>query len=161
MHLLSVFSLRNRALIALLTIVVGVAFNARVRTATDYLIAGRNLGLVFTTASLVAVQVGVPFVTAPLQNVAGDHFVFTVIEARPSGPADSLEEVREKVAQDVLANKAFQRLTSNIDAFKNLAVSDGLEAVGKLAVEGTTAAAPTPRIQVRIAKDEQGRFDPA
>lgn len=108
---------------------------------------------------VVAVQVGVPFVTAPLQNVAGDHFVFTVVEARPSGPADSLEEVREKVAQDVLANKAYQRLVSNIDTYKSLAVSDGLEAVGKLAVEGTTAAAPTPRIQSRVAKDEQNRFD--
>lgn len=109
---------------------------------------------------IAAVQVGVPFVAAPLQNVAGDHFVFTVVAARPSGPADSLEDVREKVAQDVLATKAYQRLVSNIDAFKNLAVSDGLEAVGKLAVEGTTAAAPKVKIQSRIAKDERGRFDP-
>lgn len=108
---------------------------------------------------VVAVQVGVPFVTAPLQNAAGDHFVFTVVEARPSGPADSLEDVREKVTQDVLANKAYQRLVSNIDAFKALAISDGLEAVGKMAVEGTSAAAPTPRIQSRVSKDEERRFD--
>ena len=108
---------------------------------------------------VVSVQVVVPFVTAPLKNVAGDHFVFTVVEARPSGPADSLDDVREKVAQDVLAKKAYERLISNVDSFKALAVSDGLEAVGKMAVEGTTAAAQAPRFQSRVGKGQQGRSD--
>lgn len=109
--------------------------------------------------AVVPVQVGVPFVAAPLQNVAGDHFIFTVTAARPSGPADSLDEVRERVAQDVLANKAYARLVSHIETFKSLAVSDGLDAVGKFAVEGTSAVAPAARRQSRVSKDEQSRFD--
>lgn len=107
-----------------------------------------------------AIQVGIPFMQAPLQNLVGDHFAFTILDAKPSAPAESLDEVREKVTHDVKAVKAFEKLRSNLDAFKALAVSEGLEAVGKMAVEGTSAAAPAPRLQVRIPKDPTRRNDP-
>lgn len=40
------------------TLVVGVALSRRIKGVADYLVAGRNLGLVLTTASLAAVQIG-------------------------------------------------------------------------------------------------------
>ncbi len=40
------------------TIVVGAALSTCIRRASDYLVAGRNLGLALTTASLAAVQIG-------------------------------------------------------------------------------------------------------
>ena len=42
----------------LVTLVVGAALSARIKRASDYLVAGRNLGLALTTASLAAVQIG-------------------------------------------------------------------------------------------------------
>ena len=40
------------------TLILGAAFSARIRRVSDYLVAGRNLGLALTTASLAAVQIG-------------------------------------------------------------------------------------------------------
>jgi len=42
----------------LATLVVGAALSTRIKQASDYLVAGRNLGLALTTASLAAVQIG-------------------------------------------------------------------------------------------------------
>jgi SSS family solute:Na+ symporter len=42
----------------LANLVVGAVLSSRVKQASDYLLAGRNLGLLLTTASLVAVQLG-------------------------------------------------------------------------------------------------------
>src|SRR5215468_2921149 len=40
------------------TVVVGAALSARIKRASDYLVAGRTLGLAMTTASLAALQIG-------------------------------------------------------------------------------------------------------
>ncbi|HET7290804.1 MAG TPA: sodium:solute symporter family protein [Vicinamibacteria bacterium] len=40
------------------TVVVGAVLSARIKRASDYLVAGRSLGLVLTTASMAAVQIG-------------------------------------------------------------------------------------------------------
>ncbi len=40
------------------TLIVGAALSTRIKRASDYLVAGRNLGLALTTASLAAVQIG-------------------------------------------------------------------------------------------------------
>jgi SSS family solute:Na+ symporter len=40
------------------TLIVGAVLSARIKRASDYLLAGRNLGLVLSTASLAAVQIG-------------------------------------------------------------------------------------------------------
>ena len=42
----------------IVTLVVGAALSTRIKRASDYLVAGRNLGLALTTASLAAVQIG-------------------------------------------------------------------------------------------------------
>lgn len=55
----------------LLTVVVGIALSSRVKSATDYLIAGRHLGLALTTASLAAVQIGAGIVMGGAETAAG------------------------------------------------------------------------------------------
>lgn len=40
------------------TLIVGAALSTRIKRVSDYLVAGRNLGLALTTASLAAVQIG-------------------------------------------------------------------------------------------------------
>ncbi len=42
----------------LATLVVGAALSSRIKRASNYLVAGRDLGLALTTASLAAVQIG-------------------------------------------------------------------------------------------------------
>ena len=42
----------------LATLVVGALLSTKIKRASDYLVAGRNLGLALTTASLAAVQIG-------------------------------------------------------------------------------------------------------
>ena len=40
------------------TLIVGAVLSTKIKRASDYLVAGRNLGLALTTASLAAVQIG-------------------------------------------------------------------------------------------------------
>ena len=58
------------AVYLLLTLVVGALLSSRVKTASDYLIAGRHLGLPLTTASLAAVQIGAGVVLGGAQTGA-------------------------------------------------------------------------------------------
>lgn len=51
-------------------VAVGVALSGRVKSATDYLIAGRRLGLALTTASLAAVQIGAGIVMGGAETAA-------------------------------------------------------------------------------------------
>ena len=46
------------ALYLLGTLVAGAVLSSRIKRVSDYLVAGRNLGLALTTASLAAVQIG-------------------------------------------------------------------------------------------------------
>jgi SSS family solute:Na+ symporter len=46
------------ALYMLGTLVAGALLSSRIKRVSDYLVAGRNLGLALTTASLAAVQIG-------------------------------------------------------------------------------------------------------
>ena len=52
------------------TLVVGAVLSARVKRASDYLLAGRNLGLALSTASLAAVQIGAGVILGGAQTGA-------------------------------------------------------------------------------------------
>jgi SSS family solute:Na+ symporter len=58
----------------LATVVVGAAFSSRIQRASDYLVAGRNLGLLLTTASLAAVQIGAGVVLGGAEGGASTGF---------------------------------------------------------------------------------------
>lgn len=52
------------------TLVVGVVLSTRIKQVSDYLLAGRNLGLVLSTASLAAVQIGAGVVLGGAETAA-------------------------------------------------------------------------------------------
>ncbi|HEY5906911.1 MAG TPA: sodium:solute symporter family protein, partial [Vicinamibacteria bacterium] len=58
----------------LASVVVGAAFSSRIKRASDYLVAGRNLGLLLTTASLAAVQIGAGVVLGGAEGGASTGF---------------------------------------------------------------------------------------
>ena len=58
----------------LAVLVVGAAFSSRILRASDYLLAGRNLGLALTTASLAAVQIGAGVVLGGAEVGASSGF---------------------------------------------------------------------------------------
>ncbi len=76
-------------------------------------------------------QVGVPFITAPTADLAENRYYWVVTAAKAKGPAESLDEVRAKVEQDVRTLKAMEKLTADAPAYQALAISEGLEAVAK------------------------------
>lgn len=53
------------------TLVVGAVLSSRIKRASDYLVAGRNLGLALSTASLAAVQIGAGVVLGGAETGAG------------------------------------------------------------------------------------------
>jgi hypothetical protein len=73
----------------------------------------------------------VPFDTA-LQNAAGDRYYLTVLDWRKESSPDSLEEVQDTVVRDIKTLEAYEKLKGELGKYRALAVSDGLEAVGKL-----------------------------
>lgn len=77
------------------------------------------------------VQVDVPFILAPTADQAENRYYWVVTGAKAKGPAESLDEVRAKVEQDVRTHKAMEKLTSDAPAHQALAISEGLEAVAK------------------------------
>lgn len=104
-------------------------------------------------------QVGVPFTAGVLANAAGDRFYFTLLAFKPEGPAESLDEVRERAEKDWRALRAYDRLMGQGEAFKALAVSDSLEAVGKLAYAADPKATP-PAVKRRasVTREAGGMF---
>jgi SSS family solute:Na+ symporter len=52
------------------TLIAGAVLSARVKRASDYLLAGRNLGLALSTASLAAVQIGAGVILGGAQTAA-------------------------------------------------------------------------------------------
>jgi len=113
-----------------------------------------------TPASTSGLQVGLPF-EAALQDDAGDLYFITVLDVRPSQPAESLDEVRDEVIRDLRRLGAFERLRAESPTYAALAASDGVEAVGRLfakPAEGDRPAADAiaPRRYVGISRSAAG-----
>ncbi len=104
-------------------------------------------------------QLGVPFTPGVLANQAGDRFYFTMLAFKPEGPADSLDDVRERAEKDWRSLQAYARLVAQGDALKALAVSDSLEGVGKLAYAADPKATPpTPKRRASVTRETGGFF---
>lgn len=80
----------------------------------------------------LGVQAGVPMVDYAGVDAMGNRFYVMVTDARPQGPPDSIEEVREQVVKDIKRLRGFERLKGELDAYRTTAVSDGLAAVAAL-----------------------------
>ncbi|MGD9690703.1 MAG: hypothetical protein AB7K52_13550 [Phycisphaerales bacterium] len=73
-------------------------------------------------------QTGVPF-TEPVTDFTGNQHYFTVIDARPASPAESLAEVRAEVINDRKKADAYAALAEKVSLFETLAIAQGFDAL--------------------------------
>ena len=95
----------------------------------------------------LGLQVGLPAVSLPARDAAGNRYYFTVLAARDESPADSLDDVREQAADDYAALHAYEQLAANLDGYKQLAVAEGLQAVSDLFEKTIEPVAPDPDVE--------------
>lgn len=74
-------------------------------------------------------QVGITMVESPGVDAAGRRFYFTVLDARPESPPDSLDDVREEITADVREKLAYERLLDQQEPLVELARAEGLTAI--------------------------------
>ncbi|MBS0190505.1 MAG: hypothetical protein U0573_14565 [Phycisphaerales bacterium] len=96
----------------------------------------------------VSVQVGVPF-DSYAADPEGNRYYFMVLDARRSESPKSLDEVRAKVELDAQALEQFDKLAAQVELYKTIAISDGLEAVGKY-FQDTFPGAPAPALRRKL-----------
>lgn len=74
-------------------------------------------------------QVGLTSVEHQVTDAAGNRYYFTVLDARPESPPDSLDEIRERVAADARRLAAYESLVQQAPSYLDVAVSGGLQAI--------------------------------
>ena len=74
-------------------------------------------------------QVGVP--GQPLRDDEGNAYIFRILDAQPSQPPASLDEVRDQVARDVRLLKAYGRLQQTADDYLAIARDKGMPALAE------------------------------
>ena len=99
----------------------------------------------------VPVQPRVPIIDPPAVGADGSRYYITVLAARGESPPDDLDEIRDRLVEDMRRKRAFDILTGQVGAFREAAVSGGLDAVAALgAGSGVT---PTVATDVLIGKE--------
>jgi hypothetical protein len=97
-------------------------------------------------------QVGV----TPVENVPADaegrRFYFTVLDSRPEGPPESIEEVRERVITDLKSKRAFETLAADAEKIRLEAAANGIEAAVKPYTKPGTRPDGTPNMPPFVGK---------
>ncbi|GJQ30191.1 MAG: hypothetical protein HBSAPP03_20750 [Phycisphaerae bacterium] len=107
----------------------------------------------FTPTSSLGLQAGVPF-DHFLASPNGDRFYVCILETRQPGPPDSLDEVRTRIVRDLRLSWAFDTLAAQLPELKDLAVREGLAAVGQKFAFPTAGVPPIePVTNLQITKD--------
>lgn len=78
---------------------------------------------------------------APLE-VGEDRYYFCILATKGEAPAESLDEVRPRAILDFKRIAAFEKLKAQAPQFQSLAVSDGLEALGRSFEKPASGATP-------------------
>jgi hypothetical protein len=98
----------------------------------------------------LGLQAKVPFET-PLHDGKGNVYYINVLDFRAESAPESIDEVKADVIKDLKLHAAYEKLKTEKDSYQLLAVTQGLEAVGKLfatpapaPAAGAPAAEPTP-----------------
>ena len=65
----------------------------------------------------------------PARDQVGNLYYFRITAARKEGPPTSLDEVRETVATDLKRLRAYEMLTGQLDALRQRAIAEGVQAV--------------------------------
>lgn len=77
----------------------------------------------------LGLQTRVPHVEQPLEDAAGNVYFIMVTDTRPTGPADSIDEVIDEVRSDYIALKGYELLRVQLDSLRATAATSGLDAV--------------------------------
>ncbi|MCC6677208.1 MAG: hypothetical protein IT436_08690 [Phycisphaerales bacterium] len=113
----------------------------------------------------IGLQALIPQIEPPAQDAAQNRYYFTVLDARKASAPESIDEVRDQVVKNTRLLLAYEKLKAEAGRYKDLAVSDGLEAVARLFDVPAPAAEPgkepppaTPPLTVRkgvgISRDQ-------
>ncbi|MEL7088160.1 MAG: hypothetical protein AAGL98_06905, partial [Planctomycetota bacterium] len=89
-------------------------------------------------------QVGVA--SKPLRDQEGNLYLFRLLDAEASHVPASLDEVRDRVVADAKTIAAYERLVTENDSWKNMALSEGLDAVAEAAGTGVAQTFAFPKV---------------
>lgn len=104
----------------------------------------------FQTPDLPLIQTTFKQIGGRFQQVPVGAYLFRVVDARQAEPAESIDEVREKVIRDLRRIRAFQRMETDAKALyaasRHLGLKDALDLMGDLRVKSTVERVfgPTP-----------------
>lgn len=111
----------------------------------------------------LALQTGLPAVQTPATTPGRGLVYFTILDTRPQSPPDSLDDIREQVIEDYRNLTAYESLRAELDAYRQLAITDGLEAAAARFAEARADAAPAdvpaPEVSGEIRFTSQRAFD--
>ena len=64
----------------------------------------------------------------PVIDRDGNIYIYRIVDVKPAGPADSVDEVREEVIRDLRLLRGYERAREEADEFQASIASDGLKA---------------------------------
>jgi hypothetical protein len=81
-------------------------------------------------STLLGVQKGVAF-EGVLKDQSSNAYFFLVTDIRKTGPADTLDEVRDQIVTDLRQQAAYEALASRIEGYRAQVATEGLDATIK------------------------------
>ena len=98
-------------------------------------------------------QVGVPLIEPIAQDMLNNRYYVTILDARPESGPDGLDEVREQAVQNFKLVRAYEKLVTDQDLYRDIALADGLEAIGRFLMDPEDPdAVPSPALAVQEAQ---------
>ena len=96
-----------------------------------------------TTRSLRS-QIGLT--SKPLRGIDGNYYFFRLLDAQPSHAPESLDQVRDQVAEDARTITAFENLEARAADYRQRVIDDGLDAVAESAGTSVTPTGPFRKV---------------
>jgi hypothetical protein len=103
-------------------------------------------------ATELDLQARVPFASSPLIDAAGNRYYIEILDARRESVPESIDEVRDQVAQDARIAKAFERLSAEAAEFRVMATLQGLDAVASAFEARFPDTDVTPMNQILLSR---------
>jgi hypothetical protein len=117
---------------------IGGAFQKRGNTAVGFPQLALQVREI-AGANAANLQAMVPY--GPIEDYAGNHYYFTILDARRESPPDDWREIREVLARDFERLESFKVLESQVDEYRRQAAAEGLDAVARALVPSPIADA--------------------
>ena len=111
-------------------------------------------------ANNLGLQQGITPVHMPAATPDGNLIYYTVLETRPQSAPDSIDEIRERVVEDLKALLAYEALREEQESYRSLAIAEGLEAAAgrfaEAAGEGEGGEVEPPPVTGEVRFTTQG-----